>query len=406
MGKSPIFYDNQNYFQLASIQSAALGLSVIIIGKQLAALYGAGTAICSIILGNLILWLVAVAVISMVDKEKSHAIDNIKEYVGKYGGSIAALILMIAVLNWYAYQITFSVSALGSLFQPGAENGLLIRIGATVGLLSALLAIGGIHLLRQMTVFSLPLLVCYTIYSIATSNEKIVLDGTWGFSFTAVTTTVFILLPGVINFPTFFRHSRSKAHSFLALTLLTIFITFFEVATIWMDFHFSQGLVDTVFLVAFILVILVYCNLVNIYLASACWETFSARFGEPRGFAIIGLLGTLAYTFVQISTPVQFFQDLTNAYLASLGIVLLMAYLTKIVVRHRPRPMEKSINLVTWLFGCVVATVYETTHFLKGTDTLFAAVNASLLFYIGIIFVEETSWAVRMRFNLAKAKKG
>ena len=159
MQRKNIFYDNQDYFQLASIQSAALGLSVIIIGKQLASLYGAGTAICSIILGNLILWLIAIAVISMVDRQKANAIDNIKEYVGKYGGMIAALVLMVSFLNWYAVQITFSMSTVKDLIQGGMQQGMLIRIGAATGLLSALFAIGGIHLLKQMTVISLPLFI-------------------------------------------------------------------------------------------------------------------------------------------------------------------------------------------------------------------------------------------------------
>ncbi|MBS0652101.1 MAG: hypothetical protein JSR39_01095 [Verrucomicrobia bacterium] len=406
MLKGQFFYDNQNFYQLASIQSASVGLSVIIIGKQLATVYGAGTAICSIALGNLILWLVAIAVISMVDREKAHAIANIKEYLGKYGGMIAALILMVAVLNWYAYQITFSMSTIESLIQGGIQKGMLIRIGAALGLLCALLALGGIHLLRKMTVASLPLLLVYHLYAIISTDRTVPLEGTWGLSFTAVMTSVLILLPGVINFPTFFRHSRSRAHSFLALTVLTILITFFEATTIWIDFPFSYQFANTVALAAFIIVILTYCNLVNIYLASACWETFSARFGEPKGFAIIGLFGTLTYTFVQVSTPVQFLQDLTNAYIASLGAVLLMAYLTRLIVRHRPRPLEKTITIATWLFGCLIATLYEVQHFLKGTDALFAGMNASLLFYMGVIFIEETVWAVKVRFGVQKARRG
>ncbi|MBS0650755.1 MAG: hypothetical protein JSR93_06310 [Verrucomicrobia bacterium] len=398
MLKGRFFYDNQNFFHLACIQSTSLGLSGIVLGKKLAAIYGAGTAICSIAIGNLILWLVAIAVISMADKVKGNAIDNIKEYLGKYGGMIASLILMIAVLNWFAYQITFSMDAMNNLIKGGIEDGMLIRIGAALGLFCSLLALGGIHLLRKITVFSFPLLICYHCLAILATDRSVSVAGTWGLSFTAVTTSVLILLPGAINLPTFFRHSRSRAHSFLALTLMTLFITFFEVTTIWIDF-FSSTVAGTVLVTVFILVILTYCNLVNIYLASASWETFSSRFGEPKGFAIIGLFGTLTYTFIQISTPVQFLQDLTNAYIATLGIVLLLAYLTRLIVRHRPRPLEKRINIATWLFGCLIATLYEVQHFLKGTEALFAGINASLLLYMGTIFIEETLWAVKVRFG-------
>ncbi len=395
-------YDNQNFFQLASIQSASLGLSVIIIGQHLYKQYGAGTAICSIALGNLILWLIAIAIISMVDRVNSNAIDNIKTYIGKYGSLAAALILMFAFLNWYAFQINATMTEFNALFQfeEKWQRGIILRFGAALGLLSALLSIGGIRLLRRLAVAILPLLFCYQIYAVMTSDISIPLKGTWGLSFSATLTAILTLLPGVINFPTFFRHSRSKAHSFLALTLLTVFITFFEVSTIWMKFSFSESLTSQLFLISiFIVLILTLCNLLNIYLASACWEAVVPHIGGGKEYAIIGLFGTLTYTFIQISTPVQFFQDLTNSYLSILGVVLLMAFLIRIIVRHRPRIFEKSINLTAWLFGCVISTVYETQHFLQGIHSLLAGANASVLFFLIIIFTEETAWAIRKKMD-------
>ena len=96
--------DHQNFFQLASIQSASLGYSVIIVGKQLATEYGPGTAICSIVVGNMLLWLVAIAIIFMVDRVHANAIENIKSYIGKYGGLLAAAVLLCAFMNWYAFS--------------------------------------------------------------------------------------------------------------------------------------------------------------------------------------------------------------------------------------------------------------------------------------------------------------
>lgn len=393
-------YDNQNFFQLACIQSASLGLSVIIVGQQLSKQYGAGTAICSIALANLILWLIAVGIISMTDKAQSNAIENIKTYIGKYGSLTAALILLLAFMNWYAYQINATLSEFHALLQMKEkwQSDVALRFGAALGLLSALLSIGGIRLLRKLTVAIFPLLFSYHLYSITVSDLSIPIKGSLGLSFSAILTAILTLLPGVINFPTFFRHSRSKAHSFLALTLLTIFITFFEISTIWMNFSFLQPETSTILLTSlFLILILTLCNLLNIYLASACWEAIIPHIGGGKEYAIIGLFGTLTYTFVQISTPVQFFQDLTNSYLAILGIVLLMAYLLRIIVRHRPRLFERSINLSAWLFGCVVSTIYEIQHFLHGVDALLAGVNGSILFYLAVIFIEETAWALRKK---------
>lgn len=167
-----------------------------------------------------------------------------------------------------------------------------------------------------------------------------------------------------------------------------------------MNFAIPPELTMNIILLAlFVILILTNCNFLNIYLASACFETINPRFGGPKGFAIIGLFGTLTYTFVQISSPVQFMQNLTNSYIVILGIVLLMAYLTRIIVTHRARPYEKTINVVTWLFGCTIATVYESQHFLAGVQSLLVGVNASLLFFIGVIVCEETAWAARMKFG-------
>ncbi len=402
MSKQLQSYDNQNCFQLASIQSGGPGLSVIIIGKQLAEQYGAGTTICSILLGNLILWLIGIAIISMVERRQANAIDNFKNYIGKYGGMLAALVLIVAFLNWYAFQINFSMRELNGLFQfdlSGRQEGIGVKFGAALGLLTALLSIGGIRLLKWIAVSCLPLLFFYHLYWLIKPDVAISIKGTWGLSFPAVLTTVLILLPGVINFPTFFRHSRSKAHSYLAITLLSLLVSFFEISTIWMQFLSTPGKGLVLPITIFVVLILTICNLLNIYLASACWKTFVPQYEGGKEFAIIGLFGTLVYTFIQISTPVQFLMDLTNAYIACLGVVLLMAYLIRIIVKHRPRPLEKGISLATWLFGCLVATVYEVNHFLQGVDALLVGINASLLFFLCVIFVEETAWAVRKKWH-------
>lgn len=399
-------YDNQNFFELTCIQAMSLGLSVVIIGNQLTTQYGAGTAICSIIIGNLLLWLIAITILSMIDRVHATAIDNIRNYLGRYGGLLIALILMVAFLGWYAFQIDFSLKTLNNLLlaENKLERGMVIRAGAALGLISAMLSIGGIRLLKKITVCAFPFLLGYSLYTIATSSHSITLKGTWGISFQAVLTAVLILLPGVINFPTFFRHSRSKSHSFLSLTLITVLVTFFEISTIWMDLSGSKYLTSSLISAAFVILILTTCNLLNIYLASACWQAFVPRFGGAKGFAIIGLLGTLTYTFIQISAPVQFLQDLTNAYIAILGVVLLMAYLLRLVLKHRPRPFEKAISLATWLFGCVVATIYESQHYLSGIQSVLTGVNASMLFLLCVIFIEETTWALRKKFGTKTLK--
>ncbi len=399
--------DNQNFFEIGSIPNAAIGLSIVI-GSQLANEYGAGIAICSIVVGNLILWIIGISVISINEQHGNTGIDNIKLFFGRVGGLISSLILMFAFLNWYAFHLTFSTQALNQLLH--LDNNLVLdlslRFGVMLGLLCALLSVGGIRMLKRLSIIAFPLLLIFHSYAISISDQSITLKGTFGLSFYAVMTSVLLLLPGVINFPTFFRHARSKAHAYLALTMFVVFTTFFEISTIWINFYSAVSGFNIIVTAVFISIMLTTCNLLNIYLASACWRTIVPNFESPKGFAIIGLFGTLTYTFIQISSPVQFLQELTNSYIACLGVVLMFAFAARIMIKHRPRKFDKLMNLVTWLFGCVIATIYEIKPAYKGLPALLNGLTASILFFMTIIFIEEIVWALRkkQRAHVAKVK--
>lgn len=399
---------DQNFWQLGSIQSVGLGLPGIFYIENLAKEYGAGSTVLSIIIGNLILWLIGMVVISMVSQNRINAIENIKSYIGKFGGLIAALVFMFAFINWYGLQIYSSISDLESIFDISSEHqkSILIRLGAGLGLLTALLASGGIRIIKWIACLSLPILFIYYLSAIVISDYSVAFAGTWGFSFSGILACVVLQLPGMVNLPTFFRHSRSRADSYLALTYFTIFIIFFEIASIWLGFShfmnissaslFSHSIVFHLIAVSIFVVLLLICNnLLNIYFASACWESIIPRFGGPKGFAIIGLVGTAIYTFIQISTTMLFLVNLANSYIINLGIVLLIAFLVRIVVRHRPREFEKIINGASWVVGCVTATILEVQNPDHNVSSLLSGVGASALFFLCIIFIEETVWAAK-----------
>lgn len=398
----------QNFFQLFCIQTVSTGPPALIIGKQLSDQYGAGTAICSIFIGSLILWMIGLAIVSMVYQQHTNAIENIKGYIGKWGALLFALILVLAFINWYVIEIKTSIIGLDSLFQsshPWSES-LVIRIGAVLGIIAALLAIGGIRFLKWLTVAGFPFMICYYIYAILISDYSLFSDWKWGLSFSGIVLSILVNLPGVINLPTFFRHSRSKADSFLALTFMVIFFTFFECGSIWMNFSSNslfiwKSTVPPDFLTfilptALFLILTSTCsNLLNIYLASACYETFIPRFQGTKGHAIMGLLGTAAYTFVQISSPLQFLENLLNCYIGVLGVVLLIGVLSRIIIKHRPRKFERSINMVSWLIGCAVSSTLIIQNPGQGNHSLLLGMGASTLFFLFVFFIEETYWSAQ-----------
>lgn len=392
---------DQTYVQLAFIQSASLGVPVIIVGQQLARQYGAGVAICSILIGNLILWLIAMAIISMAIVDRTNAIQNVKSYLGKYGALFMAVILVFAFLDWFVLQINSSVPSIAGYF--GIHNNkIIVRIGAGIGFFTALLSIGGIQIIKWLTTATLPLLFCYYFYSILQSDYSVFSAPVWGVSVSAVISAVLILLPGIINLPTFFRHARSRADCYLALTIITFLVSFFEISTIWMNFTSDYEIVYSqsqflfpILTLVFVVMTLIYTNLLNIYFASACWETFAPHFEGAKGYAIIGLIGTAAYTFIQIYAPIHFLENLADCYIGSLGAILLIAFLIRIIVRHRPRTFEKAINGFCWLVGCLVSTVLVIQNRQDDLYPLLMGIAASTLVFLCIIFVEETIWSAK-----------
>jgi hypothetical protein len=398
--------DIQNFFFLGTIQSAGIGIPCLMIGDYLAKTYTPGIAIGSIIVGNLVLWLIGIGVISMTGQNHINGIQNIKNYIGKLGALFCASIFLFCFLVWFAMQIHLTVENMGDIFPPSyfARKDFFLRVGTALGLLSALLALGGIRMVKWLNTIMLPLLIAYQIFALVKS--PFVFDvHSINLSFPAVLTVVLLFLSGTINLPTFFRHSRSKSDSYLALCFLAIAVSFFECSAVWIQAS-EYALIKSVDLslaFLFIAMTLTCSNLLNIYFASACYETFTPKFFEVKGLAIIGLLGSAIFALVQIASPMAFLIDLFNCYLLNLVFLLLIAFLIKMVIYHRPRPLEKWINLFVWMVSCCIGTVTKLKTSQDSLYFLLAGVLCTFFLFLTILFIEETAWSIQ---NLIQQRTG
>ena len=260
----------------------------------------------------------------------------------------------LGFIIWFVLQINLSTNAIASLLIPKNfwQNELIIRLGIVFGLASSLLSIGGIRLIKWLNVSILPFIFLCHIYAIFFSKEVPVFEGSWGISFSGIIYSLSSLLVGIVNLPTFFRHSRSRADSYLALSIMVIFISFFEISTIWMKLNvtysniiFSEyinfGELSIFIIFTYLCLRLVSTTLVNIYFASACWETIIPILDKKKQFAIIGLFGTAVYTFIQISSPMLFLEKIAHSFIAILLIVLIITFLVKDMVKNRPKKIFK-----------------------------------------------------------------
>lgn len=402
---------NQNFWQIASIQSAALGLQGMVIGEQLAKQYSIGVAISSLCLGNLILWIIGLSMFSMSYKGQGnakHAIQNVLPYFGKPVTIVAALILMIAFISWFPVQIVtqghFTSKILANYT---AWTGTIKLISLIV---FALIIIGvstlGIRAIKWTCTIVFPLLLLYVLYALMNLPSGSFPPIEWEVSLHGTILATVIVFPGIINLPTFLRHSRSRADGILGLTLMTIFVIAFQAATIWL--HFGSGkpeifapyspnvgwTLDIVMLLSFVTLSTICVNLVNIYFASAALEAVVPSFTDARGYALIGLIGILALAILKSETLVDNIETVTNNFIGSLGIILLVGYLARTVVTHRHRHYEKSINVLCWVLGCVVSLwVFVTREDIA--PSFISGILVSLFSFVIIIFIEETVWSIR-----------
>ncbi len=401
---------NQNFWQMACIQATAMGLPVMLVGKQLATQYGAGSAIISLCIGNLILWLIALSMFGMTYYEKGkakHAIENVLTYFGKPLSIIIALILMMAFISWFPVQINAQIDYTSKfLFNySGWDNtSKLILI-----IVSAFLTIGistfGIRAIKWICTIAFPFLVIYIIYGICNQSNYHI-DFEWGISHKGIISVIVIIFPGIINLPTFLRHARSRQDGILALTLMTIFVIGFQAATIWFHFNANPNSIfapyspetgwtfNLISLLGFIFLSTLCVNIVNIYFASAALEFIVPNFADARGYVLIGLIGVLALSIFKSETIVNNLETMTNNFIGSLGVVLVVGYLSRIIIAHRFRRFEKEINIFCWIIGCL-ASLY--TFYMKQdiADTFISGIFISALSFIVIIFIEETAWSLK-----------
>jgi len=386
---------NQNYWQLASIQGVAVGFPGMFVGGAIAERFGSLPAILSILIGNLILWLIGLGTIGMTQRGEN-AIENIGNFLGLEGKFAFSLIIGLAFLGWYTMQCKVGTVIITSFFKGGAEA--QIRIGAILGTCIALFSMGGIRFIKWLNVVSLPiLLLLLLLFSFNSLQIKTPLNAPIEFPFFGIVAIVSVTLPGVLNLPTFFRHSRSRSHSFLALTLMTIFVSLFQCFSVIIGIANAEQVINSnapaIIILSFTLLSLFCINTVNIYLASGVLEVLLKRGAESKDYAIIGLFGTGAFALLQALPAMQFLENVINSSIASIGAVLIIRFLIKSIVTHRPRFFDRLISNGCWVIGAIFSLLFLAQQPQSPNLALLIGIGVSIISLLTIVFFETTIWS-------------
>ncbi len=396
-----------SFWQLGFMLSAGQGLISMAIGRSIAGKSGIGVAVTSIWIGNFILFFIGLGIISMTG-QRSHTIQNIKENFKARFAIIPALIIVSLFILWYAVHIKYSTDLTADFLSlklgvDTSDNTHIIRLGAILGLVCALACMWGISLIKWFNIITFPIQVLFFVVAIMTfKNSESLFPSTWGFSFIGVMQVMLTWLPGTVNLSTFSRHAKSRAHSILSLFFIFVFHSIFQCFFILLDskgvfvdiFKATEFSLPQIFSLIFILMSFFSVNFLNIYWASIGWESFFKKEQGAKGYAVIGLIGTVVFIFFESSQLLVGIEALGSIFIATLGIILIFSALVKILIQHRVRPIDKIDNAICWLFGCSVA-IYAYFHFKNETAAALYGINASLLVCALVVFAEELWWSLK-----------
>jgi hypothetical protein len=90
-----------------------------------------------------------------------------------------------------------------------------------------------------------------------------------------------------------------------------------------------------------------------------------------------------------------FLINLAADFLANLGIILMLAFLVSIIIKHRTRKFEKSFNNTCWLIGCTISLIMQVQYPQDLSLAFTYGIGGSVLAFLIAAFIAETTWSLK-----------
>lgn len=395
---------HQSAWHLAAIQlTGMVSLPILASSVMIIQTNNFLSAAVTLVLGNIILWLIRWGIISMSFTGRKSTLDVAREYVGKFGSYFIAILLLIAALAWYIVQTTLASNALTYLIpihEP--EINRFIQTSVALGICSTLLCMEGIVALRWLAILSLPILLIAFVGVLLVSSPEIPAVPITGFSLSGLPLILGTSLGVTADLPTFFRHSASKQNSLWALAaiqLVSLGIGFGglflgSVIEPWLgvktieDFASAKAL-GRVFLVLLIFFSSVSANVSNVYSASVGWELVAPKLAGRQEYLIIGLGLTTIFILITNIFSLKFLLEIADSALVNLCIVLIIGYLLQLRKKRVPYFREQNIYFSAWGIATVVNILQYSGVLLTKVSSLVVGIVLVVIITILALFTKK-----------------
>lgn len=399
---------SQHWGHLSSIQLAGgiISVPLIAIGSEILLSNGIVDAFLSIVFGNLIIFSISLCIVLMSYHKRLNAIENAEQFVGKIGGRILAFFVLITMIGWLPRQLAPATQLL-QIFPLFSS----FNIGALLGALASLVLLFGIKGLKTLCYYSvIPLILLFFIIlfnvELNATNNDITFPNRFDFSGTSL--IVSSLIASVIDFPTFFRHSRSKKDSVIALFVIFIVTIAIQCMGLFLYHLFLvdkafisdlmlRGKTPSILISVFLIISIITSASWNIYAASVGWESLFPRFKDRTEYAVIGLTATLIFTSVYMRNSLIIVTNVFDTFISGVGGVLVFEYLRKQFLHEESLSSEVLYNNGSWWLGGAVGLVI---YF--GTLISYYSTFVSLVAGFGTILIIIQLRKIYRRFIISK----
>jgi len=409
MRKPELIETHQSAWQLAAILLSGW-TSLPILATSLFVLKGNSFlgAVCTIVVGNAILWFVRLGILAMTYEKRQSTLDISRQYLGPVGGYFIAVLLLSSTLSWFVAQTTSASDTLTHLISLSGDVRInrFIQMSVLLGVISSFLCMEGISLLRRLSTFCFPLLVIaffVIIFTLPPPN----LDSEGRLSLSGLTLVLATNLGITSDLPTFFRHSVNWKTAIKALTIVQLVSLFLGICSLYCGSIFDQGfeinktLVSTnegsllwVALTVFVSLSVICANVAHVYSASVGWEILAPRalIGRKE-YLILGLFLTYIFIMVADLFSIELAVQITDSSLVNLSLVLILGYLISRITGKLPQKGEQWAYFFAWLLATLGNGVQHS--YLSHS---YSTMSASILIIVCILTFSCAKQFVKQRF--------
>ncbi len=376
---------SQRWWHLSSIQLAGgiISVPILSIGSAIFYAHGIGNAILSILLGNAFVYLLSLLMIAMSSNMRLNAVENASQFIGKPASRFFAFLILITMTGWTALQLSSGTKFLQ--FYPFLTN---LSTGSVAGVLASLILLFGIRGLKTLSLIAiLPLLFSLIMTVLLLDPSEKHLSATLDHNLFELSGLSFVISGGVsaiADFPTFFRHSKSKTDSFIALTLSFLVIVSIQLIGVSLAQIFifdkdslykliSENTMGSFSLASFIFISMIGSACWNIYATSVGWESLFPIFKDRTEYAVIGLVATVLMNYNIMTESFVYLTTFFDTMISALIGVMVVSFLY-----HREKDHILLPN-ASWLIATCIGLAAYFNIFLSRKMCIFTSLIAGLL---------------------------